>query len=62
MGFLRGNEIWVILLIALLLFGGKRLPDLARGMGRSLRIFKSEIKATEDPKDENSSGDQSTNK
>lgn len=62
MGFLRGNEIWVVLIIALLLFGGKRLPDLARGMGRSLRIFKAEIKATEDPKDENSSDEQSNNK
>ncbi|MGL5829889.1 MAG: twin-arginine translocase TatA/TatE family subunit, partial [Angustibacter sp.] len=27
-----------------LLFGGKRLPDAARGLGRSMRIFKSEIK------------------
>ena len=62
MGFLRGNEIWVVLIIALLLLGGKRLPDLARGMGRSLRIFKSEIKATEDSKDENSSDDQSSKK
>jgi sec-independent protein translocase protein TatA len=61
MGFLRGNEVWVVLIIALLLFGGKRLPDLARGMGRSLRIFKSEIKATEDPKDE-TTDDQSSKK
>ncbi|WP_024796337.1 Sec-independent protein translocase subunit TatA [Tomitella biformata] len=36
---------WAIVLIALiLLFGSKRLPDAARGVGRSLRIFKSEIK------------------
>jgi len=32
----------ILLLIVLLLFGAKRLPDLARGVGRSLRIFKSE--------------------
>ena len=27
-----------------LLFGGKKLPELARGSGRALRIFKSEVK------------------
>lgn len=40
---------WAIVLIALvLLFGSKRLPDAARGVGRSLRIFKSEIKEMTD--------------
>jgi sec-independent protein translocase protein TatA len=33
---------WVLILIVLLLFGAKRLPDLARGVGRSMRIFKAE--------------------
>ena len=33
-------EILVILLIILLLFGAKRLPDLARSLGKSLREFK----------------------
>jgi sec-independent protein translocase protein TatA len=37
-------EIILILLIILLLFGAKKLPDLARGVGRSLRIFKAETK------------------
>jgi sec-independent protein translocase protein TatA len=32
----------ILLLIIILLFGAKRLPDLARGVGRSLRIFKAE--------------------
>ncbi len=32
----------ILILLVLLLFGAKRLPDLARGVGRSLRIFKSE--------------------
>jgi sec-independent protein translocase protein TatA len=42
-----GLSIWhwlVVLLVAILLFGSKRLPDAARGLGRSMRIFKSEIK------------------
>ena len=44
-------EIILILLIILLLFGAKKLPDLARGVGRSLRIFKAETKGlSEDEK------------
>lgn len=31
----------------ILLFGAKRLPDAARGVGRSLRILKSEVSALE---------------
>ncbi|QTI67166.1 Sec-independent protein translocase subunit TatA [Gordonia sp. L191] len=35
---------WVIVLVVLvLLFGSKKLPDAARGLGQSLRIFKSEV-------------------
>ena len=41
---LRGSELLIILLIVVLLFGAKRLPDAARGIGRSLRIFKAETK------------------
>ena len=41
-------EITLIVLVILLFFGAKRLPDAARGLGRSLRIFKSEIKAAQD--------------
>ena len=54
MAGLRGNEWLIILLLALLLFGGKRLPDLARGIGRSLRIFKSEMKADDESADSKS--------
>lgn len=37
-------ELLIIGAIILLLFGAKRLPDAARGIGRSLRIFKAETK------------------
>ena len=36
-------EIGLIVLAIVLLFGAKKLPDLARSMGRSMRIFKSEV-------------------
>jgi TatA/E family protein of Tat protein translocase len=43
--FLREPSHWLILiLVVVLLFGAKRLPDSARALGRSLRIFKSEVK------------------
>jgi sec-independent protein translocase protein TatA len=50
----NGQTIIVLLILALLLFGAKRLPDSARSLGRSMRIFKSEIKAmeVEDKKEE----------
>ena len=34
-------EIFAIALVALLLFGGKRIPELARGLGKSITNFKS---------------------
>lgn len=36
----------VLLLIVIVLFGAKRLPDAARSLGRSIRIFKSEMDST----------------
>jgi sec-independent protein translocase protein TatA len=34
----------VLVVVIALLFGSKRLPDAARGLGRSMRIFKAEVK------------------
>ena len=42
------TELIIILAIVLLLFGGRKLPDAARGLGRSLRIFKAETRALAD--------------
>ncbi len=41
-------QILLILFIVLLLFGAKKLPELARGMGKALREFKSATKDIED--------------
>ncbi|HEX4699392.1 MAG TPA: Sec-independent protein translocase subunit TatA [Actinomycetes bacterium] len=49
--FLRGWEILILLVLLVLLFGAKRLPDTARGLGRSLRIFKAETKGLRDDDD-----------
>ena len=48
LGQLRGWEWLIIVALVLLLFGAKRLPDAARGLGRSLRIFKAETKGLAD--------------
>lgn len=45
-------EIVLILLIVVLLFGAKKLPELARGSGRALRIFKAETKGLIDDDDD----------
>jgi sec-independent protein translocase protein TatA len=45
-------EIILILIVLVLLFGAKKLPDLARGSGRALRIFKAETKGLMDDDDD----------
>jgi sec-independent protein translocase protein TatA len=37
-------ELIIIAAVIMVLFGSKKMPDAARSMGRSLRIFKSEVK------------------
>ena len=42
--FLSGNELWIVLLLALLFFGASRLPGIARSLGRSVNEFKAGMK------------------
>jgi sec-independent protein translocase protein TatA len=48
MGALRPWHIAVLVVVLILLFGAKRLPDAARSLGRSLRIIKAETKSLAD--------------
>lgn len=42
-GLFEGWHIIILLVLLVLLFGARRLPDAARSVGRSMRIFKSEV-------------------
>jgi sec-independent protein translocase protein TatA len=48
MGSIGPTEIILVLLVLVLLFGARKLPELARGSGRALRIFKAETKGLAD--------------
>jgi len=51
-GGLGTPELLIILAVLILLFGAAKLPELARGSGRALRIFKAETKGLMDDEDE----------
>ncbi len=46
------TELIVIIVVFVLLFGGKKIPDLAKGLGEGIRNFKSSIKNNDEPKDD----------
>jgi sec-independent protein translocase protein TatA len=48
LGNLSGWHLLIIIAIVLLLFGAPKLPGLARSLGQSMRIFKSEVKQMKD--------------
>ena len=47
-------EILLILLVVLLLFGGKKIPELMKGMGKGVRSFKEGMNGIEDESDKDS--------
>jgi len=51
------SEMWPIALVALLLFGGAKLPSLMRSMGSGINEFKKGLKDGESPKGDSESSD-----
>lgn len=48
-GIVGPQEVIVILIIVLLLFGGTKIPELMKGLGKGMREFKNAAKGDEEP-------------
>ncbi len=44
MGVPSGIELFIIVAVVVLLFGGKKIPELAKGLGKGIKDFKSALK------------------
>ena len=44
-------EILIIVLVLLIFFGAKKIPELAQGLGKGIREFKKAVKDTDEPDD-----------
>ncbi len=47
------TELIIIIIVFVLLFGGKKIPDLAKGLGEGIKNFKNSVKNDDEPKDGN---------
>lgn len=52
MGNLGPTELIIIAVVIILLFGAKKLPDMARSLGKSAKIFKAETKGLREQSDD----------
>ena len=48
---MNGTELLVIALVVLLLFGGRKIPELMRGLGRGMKEFKDASRGSQDKSD-----------
>lgn len=48
LGIIGGQEILIILLIVLVLFGGKKIPELMKGLGKGVKEYKNAVNSVED--------------
>lgn len=62
LGNLGGPEIFLIVLFVLIFFGAKKIPELARGLGRGIREFKDATKEIKDEIEEGVSEDKKITK
>jgi sec-independent protein translocase protein TatA len=46
------TEIVIIIIVFVLLFGGKKIADIGKGLGEGIRNFKNSVKNDDDPKDD----------
>tara|TARA_B110000285_G_C14820673_1_gene466334 strand:+ start:407 stop:655 length:249 start_codon:yes stop_codon:yes gene_type:complete len=56
-GVVSPTQVIVVLVIVLLLFGGKKIPELMKGLGKGMKEFKSASKGETDDKKSNDSDD-----
>jgi sec-independent protein translocase protein TatA len=49
LGGLSGTELMVVLGVAALLFGGKKIPEFAKGLGEGIKNFKHAMRTEEEP-------------
>jgi len=52
LGMLGGQEILLIVLIVLIIFGGRKIPELMKGIGKGIKEFKNATNAEEEVKEE----------
>lgn len=52
-GWLGGWEIAIIVLVVILLFGGRKIPELMKGLGKGIKEFKEGVGGEEENKGEN---------
>ncbi|NOY94920.1 MAG: twin-arginine translocase TatA/TatE family subunit [Chlorobi bacterium] len=50
-GFIGPQEIVIILIIVLIFFGGRKIPELMKGLGKGIKEFKNATKEEEEPAD-----------
>lgn len=62
LGIIGMQEILIIALVVLLLFGGKKIPELMRGLGSGVKSFKEGMKDGMDPKSEQKTEDTTAKK
>jgi len=59
-GWLGGWEIAVIVLVVILLFGGRKIPELMKGLGKGIKEFKEGVGGEEENKAENADENKNT--
>ena len=58
LGGLRGSEIIIIAVLILLLFGGKKIPELMKGLGKGVKSFKEGVNGVDEISDLNEKREQ----